>query len=121
MPLNRFDAATTPRLSLGLLASSGALLLKALDLSWAATLADKQVYAERLVGAVGFLVGGVAAGLFSFFCVEIAEHPVTPVHGHPHSRSNYLETAFALLVVTGLFNFMIGGAMLVFSVVRQAP
>lgn len=106
--MNAFDIETTRRLSLGLLAASGALLFTALNLVGAGVSSDNIEFASRVSSSTWPLASSALASLIALICTEVAGHENTPDKGHPHSRPNYLQTAFALLVVSGLGQLLYG-------------
>ena len=120
MPLNQVDAPTTRRFALTLLAATGALLFKAIDLVGAANIAGQTAYAEQIAESLSPLSYGFGYGLIALVFVELAAHPSTPATGHPHSVSNYLQSAFALIVVAGLVLLVFGAIVLIHGV-RTLP
>lgn len=119
MPLNSFDAQTTRRLAIGLTSAAGALLITTLNLIGIAFSADKTAYAAEISESLSGLIVAVGIGLIALIMAEIAEHPDTPIEGHPHSKGNYLQSAFALLGVTGLGGLFYGGFKLISAVSIQ--
>jgi hypothetical protein len=65
-------------------------------------------YAAKVSEALWPLVSGAMSGVVSLLFVEIAAHESTPEKGHPHSKRNYLESAFVILAVFGLGQLMFG-------------
>ena len=119
MALNYFNVRTTRRLSIGLLAAAGALLFAALDLVGVGISANDKTYAAKISASVSPLAFSALAALIALIAAEVAEHPDTPSEGHPHSKSNYLQTAFAMLLVLGLGNLIWGGYILISAAVVQ--
>ncbi len=108
MALNSFNEKVTKRLSTGILAINGAMLFTNLNLIGSATVAGKIEYAKAISDPVGKLVLSSIFSILAFIFAEIAERPDTPAEGHPHSKRNYLESAFALLFITGMILIFIG-------------
>lgn len=96
------DVGTARRLSISLLAASGALLFAGLNLIGAGVAAGDRAFAAGISEAVSPLSFTLSIGLIAFIMAEIAGNESTPDEGHPHSKRNYLQTVFALLVVAGL-------------------
>lgn len=119
--MNAFNVETTRQLSLGLLAASGALLFTALNLVGAGISGGDTVFASKVSSSTWPLASSALASLIALICAEIAGHENTPEKGHPHSRPNYLQTAFALLVVSGLGQLLYGAWMLLSAASVSGP
>jgi hypothetical protein len=116
MALNQFDAATSRRLSIGLMATAGALLFAALDLVGVGIAVNDPLFTQNVSKSIIPLAASAGIGLVSLIATEVAEHKSTPRAGHPHSTSNYLQTAFALLVVFGFGHLLFGSFQLISAV-----
>ncbi len=116
MALNTFDVPTTRRLSIGIMSVSGALLFATLNLIGVGIAAGDSELVEELSIPKVFLAVSAFFGLLSFICAELAAHESTPAVGHPHSKRNYLESAFAYLAVCALIPLLVGGLMLITAV-----
>jgi hypothetical protein len=119
--INSFDAPTTRRLAGGLVASGGALLLACFGLIGAGVSGGDKAYASGVSGALLPLVLGLLFGIAALVCVELAEHPLTPESGHPHSRPNYLQTAFVFVVLSAPFQLGWGLITLLIHAAVAAP
>ena len=113
MALRSFDISTTRRLAISLLSASGALLFSALNLVGAGISAGDKEYAAGISAAVSPLSVSACSGLMALICAEIAAHKDTPAEGHPHSKRNYLESAFVGLSILGLGYLVFGGFKLI--------
>jgi len=102
MVINEFSVETTRRLSVGLLSLAGALLLSSLDIVSGASSSGNMELAASVSGAIQPLVWSAAFAILAFICAELATHKETPETGHPHSKRNYLQTAFAYIAGGGL-------------------
>ena len=112
MAINSLDVASTRRISLGLFAAAGALFLTAVNLAGSATISGNTALTSELAKCTPSLATALLASLVAFVWAELAGHPETPKSGHPHSRENYLQSAFALLIVVGLGSLCVGGYLL---------
>lgn len=110
---NSLNLTATRRLSVALLTVSGALLLTALNLVAAGISAGDRQYAQGVSQSLAFLLISCGAGVVSFLCAELASDRRTPKTGHPHSVANYLQTAFAILVMVGMVFLVLGTLTLV--------
>lgn len=119
--MNSFDVSTTRRLAIGLMAIAGSLLFAALNLLGAGISAGDKGYAAGISGAVAPLGLSAATGFIAFICAELADHPATPAEGHPHSKRNYVQTAFALLAVSGLGSLVWGWFVLLTNANVRIP
>ncbi len=113
MALNSFDIETTLRISVGLLAAAGAMLFAALNLVGAGVSASNIAFAESISGALIPLTYSAAFSLLSLIFTEVAAHPSTPTEGHPHSKSNYLQSAFVFIALNGLGGLLWGTVKLI--------
>src|ERR1051325_8068156 len=109
---NAFDMATPRRLALGLMAAGGAFLFAALHLIGAGISGGNKEYAAKISASVWPLAQSMLFGLMALISTELAAHPSTPRRGHPHSKPNYLQTAFALIAAAGLGYFLYGAWLL---------
>ena len=116
MAFNKLNIETTRRLSTGLLAINGALLLTALNIIGSAVVADQADYAKAISEPVPLLLSSSLAAGLAFLFAEMAGRRETPDEGHPHSKRNYLESAFTILVVSGLLPALWGGTQIVFAI-----
>jgi len=96
-----------------LLVAAGALLFAALDLVGVGLSIDDRMYAAKISKSLAPLAASALAGLMALIWAEIAAHPETPPEGHPHSTSNYLQSAFAMLIVFGLGGLLFGAYRLI--------
>lgn len=119
--MNSLDVETTRRLSIGLMAVSGGLLFSALNLIGAGVSGNNLAFAAGVSRSLSPLVLSAGVGLIALFWAEMAAHPSTPQTGHPHSVNNYLQSAFAILVVTGLGALVYGVVVLVSAATIKAP
>ncbi len=119
--VNSVDADTTRRVSVGLLTVSGALLLAALGLVGAGVSGADQAYAARVSSCLQPLAFSGLFSMIGFVCAEIAADSRTPTTGHPHSVPNYLQTAFALVLVGGVGFLLYGGFWLMVAASVPAP
>jgi hypothetical protein len=110
MALNTFDVETGRRLSLALISAAGAFLFAAFQLVGTGIEAGDRAYAAGFNESIRALLVCLAIGFLGFVCSELAGHPAVPEQGHPHSKRNYRETAFALICGAGLL-FLVGGVI----------
>ena len=115
--INQLDIITTRRLSYSLLAGSGALLLAALQLVGAGVSSGNIVYSSKISESVIPLAGSTFMGFLALVFTELAAHPNVPVKGHPHSKENYLQSAFVYLGIIGAGLLIYGGFKLISAAV----
>ena len=104
------------RLSLGVFAASGTLLLTALNIVGSAVIGGNIEYASTISESLKPLGYSALGSLTALIFTEIGSHPETPNLGHPHSKSNYLQSAFAMILSVGLLWLIIGAFRLITSV-----
>lgn len=119
--MNSFNIETTRRLAIGLIAASGALLFAALNLVGAGISGGDTAFAASVSNSIWPLGYSTASAFIALLFAEIADHEATPVTGHPHSKSNYLQTAFVLLAVNGLGWLIYGSARLLSAATIATP
>jgi hypothetical protein len=108
MAFNVLDAKTTRRLSIALMAASGALAFNTFQLIAAGLSAGDKAYAEGVSGALGPLQYSLGFALLSFISAEIADDPRLPKSGGLWSAKNLLESAFVYLCILGLGGLIVG-------------
>lgn len=116
MALNYFNEKTSRRLALGIFAVSGTLLLTAFNIVSNAIISDKSEYAALVAEAFRPLAYSALGSLVALIFIEVGAHEETPSDGHPHSKSNYLQSAFAMILTVGLGCLIYGAFKLTTSV-----
>ncbi|MBX9462816.1 MAG: hypothetical protein KL840_07555 [Aquamicrobium sp.] len=114
--MNSFDVGTTRRMSLGLLAALGAILFAALNLIAAGIAASNLAFAAQVSKAIWPLAYSSLFSLLATIFAEIAAHRSTLKRGHPHSKANYLQSAFAFIGVNGLGGLLVGTFLMIQAV-----
>ncbi len=117
MAINMFDAKTTQRLSVALLAAAGALTFNAFQLIAAGLGTNDKVYAAGVSNALAPLEWSLGFGVAAFILAQIAGDERVPKEGRFWSTRNLLQTAFVYICVAGLGGLVIGAYML-FSAAR---
>ena len=108
MAFDQFDVSTTRRLALGLFATSGAILLTSINLAGSAIVGGNADFASKVILSIWPLAMCAFFSLISFIFAELAAHPKTPETGHPHSKPNYLQSAFVFLTTLCLTSLLYG-------------
>ncbi len=121
MALNFVDADTGRRLAIALMSASGAFMFAGFQLIGSALEADKLEYASGLAPSMRVLMMALGSGLAAFVCAELAAHPAVPEEGHPHSKRNYRETAFAIIAIGGILTLATGVVMFVSAATTELP
>lgn len=116
MAINKLSIIATRRLSLGLVAGASALLFSAFNLIGAGISGGNNIFASEVSASITPISLSVLSGLLSLMFTELADHPKVPAKGHPHSKQNYIESAFVYLVVMGLGTLVYGGYVLISAI-----
>lgn len=80
---------------------SGAMLVTTINISGSAIISGNTMFAAELGAPMTRLFFATVQAIMGFIWVEIADHPDTPDKGHPHSKTNYLQSAYVLIVAIG--------------------
>ena len=120
MAINKFDIATTRRLSIGLMVSTSTFLFAAFNLIGAGISANQHIFVLNIKNCVIPLSSGLLWGFISYIFVEISAHKDVPKNGHPHSKINYLESAFVFISILGLGSLLKGVYILIDAILSYA-
>ena len=106
------------RLSILLMAASGALIFKGIDVFLAGLSIDGSDLPQSLNWPILQLSSAFIFGLICFVMAEVEDDPRTPEKGHPHSKPNYRQTIIVLLL-WGAVLFVVGGWFLISGILSE--
>ena len=106
------------RLSIALMAVSGALIFKGIDAFLTGISIDGSDLPQSLNWPIRQLCFAFIFGLICFVMAEIEDDPRTPEKGHPHSKPNYRQTIIVLLLM-GALSFVLGGWLLIDGILSE--